>query len=189
MLGAVEWAAQQDATALSAAKTTLSEAEFSEFYQETARSLKAYLLRLTSNSALADDLLQESYFRMLRAELPILDAQQRKNYLFRVATNLARDQFRRKKFEGGPVEEEVPDAAPQPSGLKADLGQALDEIPPRDRELVWLAYVEGASHREIAGVTGLKEASVRPMLYKARQRLAQILRSRGFGAQSERTAV
>lgn len=158
----------------------MDEASFHAFYELTARPLKVYLLRLTANAALADDLLQEAYFRFLRAELPEMDDAGRKNYLFRVATNLARDHFRRKKFEAAPIEGHDKATETQEPWLRQDVQRVLEQIEPRERELVLLAYVEGASHREIAAVTGLKEASVRPVLFRVRQKLAGILRKRGF---------
>ncbi len=158
----------------------MDEAEFQHFYERTARALKAYLLRLAPNAALADDLLQEAYFRFLRAKLPGMDEAGRKNYLFRIATNLARDHYRRRRFEAVPLEGHDRAAASGPEWLAADVGRLLSAIDPRERELVLLAYVEGASHREIAAVTGLQEASVRPVLFRIRQKLAGILRARGF---------
>ena len=52
----------------------MTEAEFRDFYTLTARPLKSYLARITGNPALAEDLLQESYYRILRATLPAMDA-------------------------------------------------------------------------------------------------------------------
>jgi RNA polymerase sigma-70 factor (ECF subfamily) len=57
----------------------------------------------------------------------------------------------------------------------------LAQVKPNERALAWLAYVEGLSHREIAAATGIKEASVRPLLYRVRQKLAGLLRERGYG--------
>lgn len=166
------------AGALLRERTRISESDFREIHEATARPLKSYLTRLTGDAALADDLIQETYFRYLRSN-PDLDRTQLKSYLFRIATNLARDQFRRRKFEKGrPAGEETVDACVD---LPPDLDKALAEIEPRERELILLAYVEGASHREIASITGLKEASVRPLLFRVRQKLAAILRKKGFG--------
>jgi RNA polymerase sigma-70 factor, ECF subfamily len=49
---------------------------------------------------------------------------------------------------------------------------------PRDRQLLWLAYAEGYSHREIAEVTGLASASIRLLLFRARRKMAALLRER-----------
>lgn len=158
----------------------MTEAQFQEFHAATARPLKSYLARVTGSQTLADDLLQESYYRMLRAELPPLDSARMKSYLFRIATNLARDHFRQSKFQAMPLEDRAGARCVATDVESAsDVRKILLEIPQRERELVWLAYVEGASHREIAEVTGLKEASVRPLLFRARQKLAALFRKRG----------
>lgn len=159
-------------------RTTVSESAFREIYDSTARPLKSYLTRLTGNATLADDLLQETYFRYLRSS-PDIEPAQLKSYLYRVATNLARDHFRRRKFEGGMAAPET--AAAPHENLKPDIDKLLSEIEPRERALIWLAYVEGASHREIASITGLKEASVRPLLFRIRHKLAGLLRRKGLG--------
>jgi len=160
-----------------AERLVMSETEFSEFYALTARSLKSYLNRLTSNATLADDLLQESYFRFLRAEVALSDPAQCRSYLFKIATNLTRDHFRSKKSQSEELPETLSTASfGEDAQRSADMERVLGQIPRRERELVWLAYVEGASHREIAAITGLKEASVRPILFRIRQKLAGLLR-------------
>jgi len=60
--------------------------------------------------------------------------------------------------------------------MQLDVRQAMKALNPREREILWLAYVEGMSHAEIGGITGLKVSSVRPMLFKARQKAAGLLR-------------
>jgi RNA polymerase sigma-70 factor (ECF subfamily) len=47
----------------------------------------------------------------------------------------------------------------------------------RERQLVWLAYGQGSSHQEIAGTLGLKTGSIKPLLFRARQKLARLLKS------------
>ncbi|HEY3442518.1 MAG TPA: RNA polymerase sigma factor [Paludibaculum sp.] len=166
----------------------MTEAEFRDFYALTARPLKSYLARLTGNPALAEDLLQEAYYRLIRAHRPELESAARKSYLYRIATNLARDHFRASKFQPAPLEDHPHYAGEDPTSaahLSTDFQNVLNEIKPNERELMWLAYVEGASHREIAAVTGLKEASVRPLLFRVRQKLAALLRERGFGKENQ----
>ena len=52
----------------------------------------------------------------------------------------------------------------------------MAQMRPRDRQLLWLAHAEGYSHREIAEITGLREGSVRLLLYRARRKIARLLR-------------
>ncbi len=64
--------------------------------------------------------------------------------------------------------------------LRSDLARAMQELRPRDRQLLWLAHVEGFSHREIGHTLDVKPESVRLMVFRARKRLAGILRQQGF---------
>ena len=57
----------------------------------------------------------------------------------------------------------------------ADFTRAMSNLKPRERAMLWLAYAEGASHREIADVLGLRPASLKAMLFRARRRLAALL--------------
>ncbi|MFZ0211651.1 MAG: RNA polymerase sigma factor [Candidatus Acidiferrales bacterium] len=166
------------------------EAEFRAFYEKTAPALRGYLRRVSGDPSLADDLLQESYLRLLRAPLAPTEEAHRKHYLFRVATNLLRDHFRAAKRSFAPLPE-VPSGtnAAHDFELASDLGQFLLELKPRERELLWLAYVEGYRHDEIAKFMGCRTASIRPMLFRARGRLVELLRVRGWKRNSQGEAT
>jgi RNA polymerase sigma-70 factor (ECF subfamily) len=149
---------------------------FRVFYTRTNRPLWAYLLRISGRRDVADDLLQESYCRFLAAKLPEMDAAESRSYLFRIATNLWRDRWRRR---------EVPDtvnatgqSCEDDPETRTDVRRAFEQLKPRERQLLWLAHVEGFDHREIARLTGLKLASVRVLLFRARGELAGALRER-----------
>jgi len=163
----------------------MDEPAFRALYARTARPLRAYLGRVTGNASLADDLLQETYFRFVRSRFAATDEEHQKNYLFRIATNLVRDHYRRPRRDAAELPEEVsePDRGEE-IGWRSDVGAALGELGVRDRTMLWLAYVEGATHEEIAAAVGLKAASIRSMLARARQRMAAALRSRGLVAGS-----
>ena len=161
----------------------MDESEFARFYDATVRPLRGYLTRLSGNAALADDLAQESYCRLLTAGSPPEDADGRRRYLYRVATNLYRDHYRRVRRDGGSLEktqEPADRGLERRLQLRGDVGVVLDGLTPRQRALLWLAYVEGMQHREIAEVLGLSRLSIRPLLFRARQRMARELRTRGL---------
>ena len=69
----------------------IDEDTFRAFYERTARGVWAYLARVTGDRQLADDLLQETYYRFLRAAATHDGEAHRRNSLYRIATNLARD--------------------------------------------------------------------------------------------------
>src|SRR5436305_14336160 len=88
-----------DSLGCPAAQPTLNREAFRVFYGRTSRSLWAYLLRISRRPDVADDLLQESYCRFLAATLPKMDAAESRSYLFRIATNLLHDRWRRKEAQ------------------------------------------------------------------------------------------
>jgi RNA polymerase sigma-70 factor, ECF subfamily len=157
---------------------------FAAFYERSARPLWAYLVRVSSDAALAEDLMQESYVRFLcAANAPSLIADGEASarlYLFRIATNLLRDHWRRPRTASI---DEIPEEFFAAGGSAAQsesqilLGPALLQLKPRERQLLWLAHAEGYSHREIAAITGLASASIRLLLFRARRKIAALLRA------------
>src|SRR6516164_5583537 len=73
----------------------MDEEAFRAFYDRTARGLWLYLVRITGDRHAADDLLQEAFYRFLRASSSYEDENHRRRSLYRIATNLARDVHRR----------------------------------------------------------------------------------------------
>jgi RNA polymerase sigma-70 factor, ECF subfamily len=164
----------------------MDETRFRAFYERTARPLRSYLARIAGDASVADDLLQESYYHFLRADvrgrkgLSEMSEAHQKNYLFRIATNLARDHWRRAKPQSVPlVEMASRERTADDVEQRSDLVGALESLKPRERQLLWLAYVEGSSHKEIGEIVGLRSASVRLLLFRARRKLAGLLRRRG----------
>jgi RNA polymerase sigma-70 factor (ECF subfamily) len=163
----------------------VTQTEFETFYRETARALSSYLGRICGNRALAEDLLQETYLRFCRARVPASRADW-KAYLYRIGTNLAADWWRHAgRWEAKSVPE---DAAPVDTRdgesdliRRRELDRAFGALKPRERALLWLAYVEGSDHREIAKTLGLSRASVKVLLFRARHRLADALERKGIG--------
>jgi RNA polymerase sigma-70 factor (ECF subfamily) len=163
----------------------MDEDAFRAFYDRTARPVWLYLRRLTGGDrSAADDLLQETYYRFLRAERPYASEAHRKNYLFRIATNLAHDRRRRHVdlstlpgVDAASPLDRAPDEGARAAG-RIDLNRALARLKPRERALLLLAYAQGSSHHEIAESLGLKTASVKALLSRARKRLAAMLEER-----------
>ena len=149
---------------------------FRVFYGRTNRPLWAYLMRVSGRRDVADDLLQESYCRFLAAKLPEMDAAESRSYLFTIATNLLRDRWRSKEVTEvvGTTRQSWED---DPE-THTDVRRAFERLKPRERQLLWLAHVEGFEHREIAHLTGLKVASIRVLLFRARRELAGALQER-----------
>ena len=58
---------------------------------------------------------------------------------------------------------------------KLHVRQAFERLKPRERQLLWLAYVEGSNHKEIADWTGLRAGSIRLLLFRARRKLLDLM--------------
>jgi len=167
----------------------LDQGEFLSFYHANARPLWAYIYRVLQDPTLADDLLQEAFVRLLKAHPKVGDAGELRAYAFRVATNLIIDHWRRGKKERGwrPLEEPRNREGKDCNDLERrvdlphDVGRLFAKLRPRERSLLWLAYVEGNDHKEIAGSLGLRERSIRVLLFRARGKLARLLQKEGFG--------
>ena len=176
------------AMAIDAAGTATAEVltreQFELFYRATAAGLRAYICRVASNSTLADDIVQEAYIRLLNTRLAP-DA--RKSYLYRTATNLITDYHRaqtrhQRWWQLAPRREEALDARVD---LPPDMERLFALAGEQERALLWLAYVEGADHREIAAILGLKEKSVKVLLFRARRKMENILKRHGFEGSHE----
>lgn len=177
-------------------RAPLNEAAFSDFYARTAGPLCGYLRRLTGSATVAEELTQEAYLRFLGIVRVPEGDDHRRNYLFRIGTNLARDHFRQVQrdrrylaeagLEADPV---ARDAAPDCVADGRDVRRILSSLSTRDRELLLLAYVEGLSHQEISQITGLMRASIKPLLFRARRRFAAALRDLGITESSLLEAV
>lgn len=175
-------AAVLPAAVIAAAKTSgralIGEARFRQLYAQLAPALRGYLARIGNDAALADDLLQETFVRLLQADAGHLTDQQLRSYLYRTATNLVRDRWRASQRE------RVVELAVEPSATlttdNLDVPRLFAKLTIRERSLLWLAYVEGCNHREIAERLGFSTLGVRVSLFRARKRFAAILARGGF---------
>jgi len=146
----------------------VNEPELEELYCATAPRLRRYLARLVDD---ADDLTQEAFFRYLRAGYTAT-GEERVKILFTIATNLARNVWSRRRPQEA-MREPPPVSADAIERL--DLIAALKALSPRERALLWLAYAEGYTHRDVARMTGMAHASVRVLLFRARRKLARLM--------------
>ena len=170
-----------------AANTLVDEITFQVLYERMASPLRSYLRMLCRDSALADDLLQETFLRFLRAGVQGLEDHQVRAYLYKTATSVANDHWRSAQRESRKTEAWI--AEREVSGnpeLSHDMERLFKTLDSRQQSLLWLAYVEGFSHSEIAALLGLKEQSVRVVLLRARRQLAETLKAEGLGREERK---
>ena len=179
-----EGQAQRLTMAEAKAQDRIGQAEFEAFYLRTSRQLHGYLCRLSRDPATADELLQEAYIRMINA--PAIDEPQRKAYLYKTATNLLRDRWRRQRREREwSAQSEFEERVQQNFNLPVDMASVFERLGAQERAILWLAHVEELSHKEIASVLGVKEQSVRVMVFRAREKAKGLLERAGLGTVHE----
>ena len=147
-------------------------------YRETAGPLRAYAARVLGNTSQADDIVQETYLRLLRVPVSFDTRNELRAYLFRIASNLIADHFRKQKRD--PPLTGAPDSAVQAGdrSLRVDMERVFELLRPRERQLLWLAHVEGANYHELVKALGLRGGSVRVLLSRARKKLAALINER-----------
>jgi RNA polymerase sigma-70 factor (ECF subfamily) len=147
-------------------------------------SVYRFALRLCSDPHVAEDLTQETFLRAWRQRGRLRDPRAARVWLFRITVNVWRDLLRRRRSpvaRAGPLEEAPPCPAPPPErvvGGQEELGrvlEALAELPPRQREVLYLSACEGLASAEVAAVLGISADAAKANLSVARKKLRQQL--------------
>jgi RNA polymerase sigma-70 factor (ECF subfamily) len=167
--------------------------ETARWFEEEVRphesELRAYLRATFSGHVDIDDLVQETYARLLQAreQAPVRST---RAYLFTTARNAAFDIFRRRKIVAIdgiaeidllPVFEDRPgvaEAVAHDQELQM-LAEAIQALPERCRRVLTLRKIHGLSHREIARQLGIAENTVNAQIAIGVLRLRDYLRARG----------
>ncbi|HVR46730.1 MAG TPA: sigma-70 family RNA polymerase sigma factor [Candidatus Binatia bacterium] len=149
-----------------------------------------FAYRLTHNESDASDLTQEAFIRVFRAWRSFKPGTSFLSWIYRIVTNLHRDELRRRK---GRYQEELPESdEPQQFGsgrplavqpieeymdgyLSEPVSKALSELTAEQREIVMLADVEDFSYQEIGEVIGCSVGTVRSRLHRARGQLRKLV--------------
>lgn len=149
-----------------------------------------FAYRLTGNEADARDLTQDAFIRVYRAWRSFKPGTSFLSWIYRIVTNLHRDELRRRK---GRYQEELPDdnehqeyngarpLATQPideyveSQFSEPVSKALAALSEEQRQIVLLADIEECSYQEIADIAGCSVGTVRSRLHRARGQLRKLV--------------
>lgn len=159
------------------------EREFTERLQDCSRLAFRVALGVLRNTADAEDVAQEAFVRAYRNFHRLRDRERFRAWLVRIAWRLAidhrRSAIRRERRElvamESPPAQTVEDIAAS-SEFQARLGRALGALPDKLRQVVILAAIEGQDMREVSELLGVPEGTVKSRLFKARRKLAEMLR-------------
>lgn len=171
--------------------TTPEQAAFLErAFEQYGKATYNFAYRLTRNEADARDLTQEAFIRVYRAWRSFKPGTSFLSWIYRIVTNLHRDELRRRK---GRYQEEIPeDNQPQEFGggrplavepieeyvegqLSEPVSRALDALSVEQRRILVLADIEECSYQEIADIVGCSIGTVRSRLHRARGQLRKLV--------------
>lgn len=167
---------------------------FVEHLQPHEPSLRAYLRSSLSSASDVDDVVQDTYIRILKMR-QTADIRSEKGLLFAVARNAVRDLIRRRAVaRHEPITETADSSVLQD---KADivefvsrqqelamLADAIRALPARCREVLLLRKIQGLSQKEIAARLGITENTVETLIAKGTHRCRDYLRELGVGPPS-----
>ena len=178
-----------EAEAIERAKSGDAEA-FEVLYNLHKRRVYSLCLRMTANTAQAEDLTQEAFLQLFRKIATFRGESAFSTWLHRMSVNVVLMHLRKKGLpvvsleETIETEEETPrkelgaeDPVLAGSINRLQLQRAIDDLPPGYRTIFVLHDVEGYEHNEIAGMVGCSIGNSKSQLHKARMKLREFLKT------------
>jgi RNA polymerase sigma-70 factor, ECF subfamily len=178
-----------EAEAIERAKQGDEEA-FEVLYHLHKRRVYSLCLRMTANTAAAEDLTQEAFLQLFRKIGTFRGESAFSTWLHRMAVNVVLMQLRKKGLplvsleETMETEEESPKKEPGAEDVRLagslnrlQLEQAIGDLPPGYRMVFLLHDVEGYEHNEIAEMVGCSIGNSKSQLHKARMKLRELLKT------------
>ena len=148
-----------------------------------------YLNGYVKNILLAEELTEETFFRIMVKKPVFFGLCSFKTWLYTIGRNTATDYLRRHSRESGTSAEEMENCVAEESDLeraylreeqKLLLHRCLKKLNPDYRQVLFLVYFEGFSNEEIARILRKNQRQVRNLLYRAKQALKTELEKEGF---------
>ncbi len=162
-------------------------AAFAELIAAFERPLRYYLVKLLGDEDRAYDVLQEVWLKVIRSIRQLVEPAALRVWLYRLAHGVAVDNIRRRRVRQMAEQERAApeDAADMDSEFTAidaqAIHRALDELPPPQREVLVLFFLEDMSLEDIADVVGCPVGTVKSRLHYAKRTLHDLLKRGGYG--------
>jgi RNA polymerase sigma-70 factor (ECF subfamily) len=150
-----------------------SSTEFAALYESHYAAVYRTALRITGNTADAEDVLQTVFLRVLNQAGRLERAGMPEAYFRRAAANAAIDLLRRRTAHAEVrIEDSFPETAKESTAfLKERLRRAIAALDPDDAMVFLLRYVEGLSNGELAEMFGQEKNNIAVRLHRIRQTL------------------
>jgi len=172
------------------------EGAFEKLYRRYERPIFSFIYRMVSSAADAEDLCQETFFKVIRAKKKYRKTSKFKTWLFQIALNLCRDRIRRMKFrshlslnsqafsqdsEEIRTRQSIADSSSEPpknaqaAEMKALVQQAFKKLPQQQRTVVILRQYHGLKFLEIAEIMNCSLGTAKSLNHRGREKLMKAL--------------
>jgi RNA polymerase sigma-70 factor (ECF subfamily) len=161
-----------------------SQAEFKRLYDTAFPVLFRVALRVTNSREAAEDLCQESFFRLYERNMVFPNPEEAKYWLIRVVKNASLNYAKRKErerkayqraFKEDIRQEETGEGLLVKKETSEEVQKALEKLPDNLRMVLILKEYAEMNYKEIGRVLGISEGNVKVRVFRARERLAAIL--------------
>ncbi|HEX2883487.1 MAG TPA: sigma-70 family RNA polymerase sigma factor [Candidatus Limnocylindria bacterium] len=171
--------------------TAARERAFARLFEEFSAPIYNYVLRMVGDADRAADVAQDTFIKAYRKLDTLTDAASTRSWLYRIATNTAIDDMRRRRMvspmgDDAAMYDQRPDHRPGPeaqvmaASLDDRVQRALLKLRPNHRQCLLLSDLEDMSAQQIGEVMGLSYAAVRTLLCRARGEMRRALAAEGF---------
>lgn len=187
MPGSFAW----DAPAMSRHADDAHERAFAQLFDEYSAPIYNYVLRMVADPDRAADITQDTFIKAYRKLDTVTEATSTRSWLYRIATNTAIDDMRRRRnvttmsddsptFANRADHRPGPEAQVMAATLDERVQRALLSLRPNHRQCLLLSDLEDMSAQQIGEVMGLSYGAVRTLLCRARGEMRRALAAEGF---------
>ena len=170
---------------------TRDDAAFDRIFEEYSPAIFNYVLRMVGDGDRAADITQDTFIKAYRKLDTLTDVTSTRSWLYRIATNTAIDEMRRRRWlrplaTDGDEREDRPDTGPGPEAIVMNatlddrIQRALLRLRPNHRQCLILSDLEDMSAQQIGEVMNLSYGAVRTLLCRARGEMRRNLAAEGL---------
>ncbi len=165
---------------------------FERLFAEHSQPIYIYVLRMVGDADRAADITQDTFIKAYRKLDTLTDETSTRAWIYRIATNTAIDEMRRRRFvtrmDPNEPGHDRPDRGPGPeeqviaAAMDERIQRALGRLRPNHRQCLILSDIEDMSAQQIGEVMGISYAATRTLLCRARGEMRTELAKEGIGA-------
>lgn len=192
-MDAIAWPfrAWVDAPVSAPSRSADREATFERLFATYSQPIFTYVMRMVGDADRAADIAQDTFIKAYRKLNTLADEASTRSWLYRIATNTAIDEMRRRRFLSPMGDDERdhdrPDNRPGPEAQVLDatiddrIQRALLRLRPNHRQCLVLSDIEDMGAHQIGEVMGMSYGAVRTLLCRARGEMRRELAKEGIG--------